>query len=56
LNWEQCNDFEVSRRKAKTIQDVLAEFNGTPIQVMALLVNVPSETLRQTGTLSWYGS
>ena len=51
----QFNDIEVSRRKAKTIQDVLAEFNDTHIQVMSLLVNIPSETLRQAGTLPWYG-
>ena len=51
----QFNESEVSRRKAKTIQDVLAEFNDTHIQVMSLLVNIPSETLRQSGTLPWYG-
>jgi len=51
----QFNDSEVNRRKKKTIQDVLAEFNDTHTQVMSLLVNIPSETLRQTGTLPWYG-
>jgi DinB superfamily len=51
----QFNDSEVNRRQAKTIQDVLAEFNDTHTQVMSLLVNIPSETLRQTGTLPWYG-
>jgi hypothetical protein len=52
----QFNDSEVNRRQAKTIQDVLAEFNDTHTQVMSLLVNIPSETLRQTGTLPWYGT
>ena len=51
----QFNEIEVNRRKAETIQDVLAKFNDTHIQVMSLLVNIPSETLRQTGTLPWYG-
>jgi hypothetical protein len=51
----QFNDSEVNRRKTETIQDVLAEFNDTHIQVMSLLVNIPSETLRQSGTLPWYG-
>ena len=51
----QFNDSEVNRRKKKTIQDVLAEFNDTHTQVMSLLVNIPSETLRQSGTLPWYG-
>ncbi len=52
----QFNDSEVSRRRAKTIQEVLAEFNDTHTQVMSLLVNIPSETLRQDGTLPWYGT
>src|SRR2546421_4757123 len=51
----EFNDIEVSRRKAKTIQDVLAEFNDTHTQVMSLMAKIPSETLRQTGTLPWYG-
>ena len=51
----QFNDSEVNRRKKKTIQDVLAEFNDTHTQVMSLLVNIPAETLRQSGTLPWYG-
>lgn len=51
----QFNDSEVNRRKERTIQDVLAEFNDTHIQVMSLLVNIPSKTLRQSGMLPWYG-
>jgi hypothetical protein len=51
----QFNESEVSRRRAKAIQDILAEFNDMHIQVMSLLVNIPSETLRQSGTLPWYG-
>jgi len=51
----QFNDIEVNGRKEKTIQDVLAEFNDTHSQVMSLIVTLPPETLRQTGTLPWYG-
>lgn len=51
----EFNDIEVNRRKEKTIQDVLAEFNDTHNQVMSLIVALPPETLRQTGTLPWYG-
>jgi DinB superfamily len=51
----QFNDFEVGRRKAKTVQEVLAEFHDTHTQVMSLLMNIPSEMLRQIGTLPWYG-
>ena|SRR5258707_2796794 len=39
----QFNDIEVSRSNAVTIQDVLAEFNDTHIQVTSLLVKIPSE-------------
>ncbi|HLZ63025.1 MAG TPA: DinB family protein [Ktedonosporobacter sp.] len=52
---EQFNDREVSKRNAKTIQEVLAEFNDAHTQVMSLIVNIPAETLRQNGTLPWYG-
>lgn len=51
----EFNDFEVNRRKEKTIQDVLAEFNDAHARVMSLIVGIPSETLRKTGTLPWYG-
>jgi hypothetical protein len=51
----QFNDSEVNRRKGRMIQDVLAEFNDTYTQVMSLLVPLPPETLRQSGTLPWYG-
>ena len=51
----QFNDSEVNRRKERTIQDVLAELNDTSTQVMSLLVTLSPETLRQSGTLPWYG-
>src|SRR5271157_1171073 len=51
----QFNDSEVNRRKERTIQDVLAEFSDTYTQVMSLLVTLSPETLRQSGTLPWYG-
>jgi len=51
----QFNDSEVNHRKKKTIQDVLAEFNDTHTQVMSLIVALPAEMLRQSGTLPWYG-
>lgn len=49
------NDSEVDRRKGRTLQDVLGEFNDTHAQVMSQIVNIPAETLRQPGTLPWYG-
>jgi uncharacterized protein (TIGR03083 family) len=52
----QFNDSEVNRRKEKTIQDVLAEFNDTHSQVMSLVANIAPEKLREVGTLPWYGT
>jgi hypothetical protein len=51
----QFNDMEVNKRKDKTMQDVLAEFKDAHAQTMSLIVKIPLETLRQTGTLPWYG-
>ena len=51
----QFNDTEVALRKEKSLQDVLGEFNDTHAQVMSLVTQISPETLRQTGTLPWYG-
>lgn len=51
----QFNDDEVALRQDKTIADVLAEYNDTHAQTMALAARIPAETFRQNGTLSWYG-
>jgi hypothetical protein len=51
----QFNDFEVDRRKAKTIQDVVGEFNDAHQQTMSLIASIPVETLRQPGMQPWYG-
>jgi hypothetical protein len=50
------NDAEVGSRQDKTIADVLAEFNDTHAQTMALAARIPAETYRQNGTLPWYGA
>jgi hypothetical protein len=52
----QFNDDEVALRHDKSIADVLAEYNDTHAQTMALAARIPAETYRQVGTLPWYGS
>lgn len=52
----QFNDSEVDRRKGKSIQDVLTEFNDTHAQVMSLIAGIAPEKLREVGTLPWYGA
>ena len=51
----QFNDTEVDLRKARTMQEVLDEFNDAHAQVMSLATQISSERFRQTGTLPWYG-
>lgn len=51
----QFNDTEVEQRKNKGIRAVLEELNDTHAQVMSMVGRIPSETLRQSGTLPWYG-
>ncbi len=51
----QFNDTEVDVRKARTMQEVLAEFNDAHAQVMSLATQISPERFRQTGTLPWYG-
>ena len=51
----QFNDSEVNRRKERTMQEVLAEFNDAHAQAMSLIMKIAPEALRQTGTLPWYG-
>ncbi len=51
----QFNDFEVNRRKERTMKEVLGELNEAHATSMLLIAAIPEETRRQTGTLPWYG-
>ncbi len=51
----QFNDTEVERRKARTVREVLDEFNDAHAQVMSLAERIRPEVFRHTGTLPWYG-
>src|ERR1051326_8866245 len=51
----QFNDTEVDLRKARTLQEVLDEFNGAHAQVISLARQLSPEQFLQTGTLPWYG-
>lgn len=50
------NDDEVALRQEKSMAEVLAEYNDTHAQAMALAPRIPAETYRQNGTLPWYGA
>jgi uncharacterized protein (TIGR03083 family) len=49
------NDEQVDLRQHNTSAETLAEYNDTCARSMALLAQIPAETLRQPGTLPWYG-
>ena len=50
------NDGQVVLRKHSTVGDILAEYSDTYAQTMELIGRIPAETLRQSGTLPWYGT
>jgi hypothetical protein len=49
------NDIEADKRKDKPAADVLAEYNDTQAQTMALARRISAETWTAVGTLPWYG-
>jgi uncharacterized protein (TIGR03083 family) len=49
------NDTEVAARQGLSVADTLAEFNEAHGRVVAALATIPVETLRQPGTIPWYG-
>lgn len=50
------NDAQVEARRSLTVQALLDEYAAAYAQVMALVARIPAETLRQPGTLPWYGA
>jgi hypothetical protein len=52
---EQFNDAEVEKRKSRSPSEALAEYQAAQAQTMSLIARIPPETLREPGTLPWYG-
>ena len=50
------NDSEVSARRDKSVEQVLANYEAAHRQVMASAEKLPDETFREPGTLPWYGA
>lgn len=50
------NDTEVAARSNLSVADTLAEFNEAHARVVTALAALPTETLRQPGTIPWYGA
>ena len=51
----EFNDFQVAERRDKTPGEVLDELNSAHTRNMSLVSKIGTETLRQAGTLPWYG-
>ena len=49
------NDRQVALRAAHGAEEVLAEYRDANARVAGLLARLPAETLREPGTLPWYG-
>ena len=50
------NDGQVALRKRSTVGDIVAEYYDTCPQTMELIGRIAAETLRQSGTIPWYGA
>jgi Protein of unknown function (DUF664) len=50
------NDQQVVLRQHNTVDEIVAEYNSTCAQTMELIMQIPLETLRQAGTIPWYGA
>jgi DinB superfamily len=50
------NDEEVEKRRYRTAQHVLDEYNDIQVQTLSLLQQIPAEKLQQKGTMPWYGA
>jgi hypothetical protein len=50
------NDGQVALRKRSTVGDILTEYSDTCARTMELIAQISAETLRQSGTIPWYGT
>ncbi|HEX8682242.1 MAG TPA: maleylpyruvate isomerase N-terminal domain-containing protein [Ardenticatenaceae bacterium] len=55
LGPEAFSDLWVEQRRANPPEAVLSEYDETHAETMLWLARIPTETLRQTETLPWYG-
>lgn len=51
---DEFNSGEVEARKYLTAQQVIDEYQDTQVQTTSLLMQIPGDKVRQTGTMPWY--
>jgi hypothetical protein len=55
LPGDHFNAVQVDLRREKSVQEILDEYLTVQSRTMELARQVPIESMRQTGILSWYG-
>ena len=55
IDGDAFNDVQVRQRMGKSSAEVLAEYKEAHAHTMELFVRIPVGTLRQVGTIPWYG-
>lgn len=55
LGGQGFNEYEVAARKDLSWKQIVAEYTETQAETMGLISQIPSNTLRKTGALPWYG-
>ena len=51
----EFNDLQVAARKENSSTELLDEYKTAQARTIEMVAQLPPETLRQTGTLPWYG-
>ena len=49
------NDEQVAQRRQHTVAEIVAEYTNTCARTVELITQIPLHTLRQPGTIPWYG-
>jgi hypothetical protein len=55
MRGDDFNEVQVNQRKGKSPSDVLKEYDHLHEEVRQRLPKIPTATLRQAGTIPWYG-
>ncbi len=56
MDGDAFNDSAVEASRGKSRDEVMNDYNATHERVISLVSQIPAETLRQTGTIPWYGA
>lgn len=52
---DHFNESEVNAREYLTAQQIMDEYQDAQVETTSLLMQIPEDQVRQTGTMPWYG-